>query len=129
MATKTQATATVQSVEQPIVEIVKQINAKLDSTTDLEYLRAQKRSIIEAIKQAKAASRGNAQERLAKEIETQELAPNKSLTYDMYAFVNRRVQLGQSPEEAKAAVLAICSRLIDSGLANGNPCVAWNASK
>ena len=116
MAVKTQPA----TVNQPVV---------LDSSTNLEYLRQQKREIQAAIKEAEAASRGNKQERLAREIESQELAPNRSLTYDMFAFVNRRTQLGQSPKEAKQAVLAFCSRLIDEGLATGNPCVAWHAAK
>jgi hypothetical protein len=126
MASKTQTTAAA-TIDQP-TPVVQQ-SVEMDSKTRMEYLVSQQKAIRDAIKEtraadkaAKAANRGNSlQERLAKEIETQELAPSNSLTYQMFTTVNRRVQLGQDPEEAKQAVLAICARLIDSGLANGNP--------
>ena len=101
----------------------------LDKSTKTEYLKQQQREIAAAIREERAAARGNPQERLAREIESQELAPNKSLPYDCWAFVSRRVRLGQSPEDAKAGFMAIVSRLVDEGLEKGNPCVAWNAAK
>lgn len=93
----------------------------LNQSTDKEWLKSQKRHIDQQLKEIAAAEKSNPQERLAKEIEKQELSPNGSLTYDMFAYVNRRVVPGQSPEDAKEAVLAICARLIDEGLEKGNP--------
>ncbi|MGO8948938.1 MAG: hypothetical protein ACLQUY_15070 [Ktedonobacterales bacterium] len=73
------ATTTKKQIQSTEESEVEQAPVVLNNTTDLEHLRQQARAIAAQIKEAKAASRGNEQqERLAKEIETQEMFPNRS---------------------------------------------------
>ncbi|MGO8948940.1 MAG: hypothetical protein ACLQUY_15080 [Ktedonobacterales bacterium] len=103
MTKQTQTTAaTIKLVTEPVV---------LDSNTDLASLLSQQKAIAAQIKEARA----NQPKRntLQAEIDKQETSPNQNLKWLMWSMVRNRTQRGQSFEEAKDQVLAICANLID----------------